>query len=480
MRFRQAWITSVVLILVALAVVLTLESRGGGRDLPTDGNPGYRSHLDHTPFFQDSLATGPEVTAACLECHEDAASQLMATAHFQWVGDSVTDPRTGQAIQIGKKNLLNNFCISIQGNWESCTRCHAGYGWTDSSFDFNNPLNVDCLVCHDQSGLYQKSGGGLPAAGVDLAAAARSVSYARRSNCGVCHNFGGGGLGVKHGDLDTSLDNPDQYDDIHMGREEMICTDCHGGHGHDIRGKAYSVSVNHEGGIGCTDCHSDSPHQDERLDDHTLRVSCQACHIPSFANNIPTKMWWDWSKAGDDQRLDDTHNYLKIKGEFTYDQKILPEYRWFNLTVDRYLVGDLIDDDAITMINTPLGDRLDGQAKIWPFKIHRGKQPYDRINKYLIPPVTSGEGGYWHEFDWPRALELGAAQAGIEFSGDYGFKETEMSWPLSHMVQAKERALQCGDCHGAGSRLDWQALGYDADPMEYSDPHKTVTPGGAE
>mgnify|MGYP000666355391 CR=1 FL=1 len=34
------------------------------------------------------------------------------------------------------KYSINNFCIGIQGNWPSCTACHAGYGWEDESFDF--------------------------------------------------------------------------------------------------------------------------------------------------------------------------------------------------------------------------------------------------------------------------------------------------------------------------------------------------------
>ena len=34
-----------------------------------------------------------------------------------------------------------------------------------------------------------------------------------------------------------------------------------------------------------------------------------------------------------------------------------------------------------------------------------------------------------------------------------------MYWPLSHMVQPKEKALQCSDCHGERGVLDWSALG---------------------
>jgi len=32
--------------------------------------------------------------------------------------------------------------------------------------------------------------------------------------------------------------------------------DCHGGHGHDIKGRAFSVSVEDSNGVACTDCHA--------------------------------------------------------------------------------------------------------------------------------------------------------------------------------------------------------------------------------
>lgn len=454
---------ALILSLAAVLLLLFLSCRDRAED-PMARPQAHRAHLDHSAYFDEPFASGRDVTRACLECHEDAAREVMPTAHFQWTGDRVTDA-TGQAILIGKKNLLNNFCIGIQGNWASCTRCHAGYGWRDAGFDFADPLNVDCLVCHDRSGGYLKGEAGEPATGVDLLAAARSVGFPQRDNCGGCHNYGGGGLGVKHGDLDSSLDNPDESVDVHMGRLGMLCIDCHGGDGHRIKGKAFSVSVDHRGGIGCEDCHPAEPHRDGRLNAHTARVACQTCHIPSFANEIPTKMTWDWSKAGDDSRQDDTHHYLKIKGEFVYETAVKPQYRWFNLTVNRYLVGDSIRSDGPTDLNAPRGDRQDPTAKIWPFKVHDAKQPYDAVSQRLLPPVTSGAGGYWHEFDWAKALAMGAENVGLSFSGEYDFADTRMYWPLSHMVQPAEKALQCRDCHDVAGRLDWAALGYDADPM---------------
>jgi len=450
------------LCVLAGAVAGAVRLAGAGPHEGAPAGPKPRRHMDHSEFFDAEMTDGTQVTAKCLECHEGAAREVMATQHWTWLGDEV-EGRDGKPVKIGKMNLLNNYCVSIAGNWAKCAQCHAGYGWKDASFSFDDPKTVDCLVCHDQSGTYKKGNAGVPAQEVDLNVAARSVGYPTRGNCGTCHYFGGGGLGVKHGDLDTSLDNPPESLDVHMGRG-MQCIDCHSAGNHRIKGKAYSVSVNHENGFGCSDCHGEAPHGDKRLDGHTDRVACQTCHIPTYSRVVPTKSWWDWSKAGDMERKEDQHAYLKIKGEFKYVEDVAPQYGWFDLTVQRYLLGDAVAKEGRTRINSPNGSRDDAVSRIWPFKVNSGKQPYDTRLGYLLPPVTSGEGGYWSEFDWDKALRIGAKVAGIEYSGEYGFAETEMYWPLSHMVVSGDRALGCNDCHG-GTRLDWTALGYDPDHM---------------
>jgi hypothetical protein len=79
--------------------------------------------------------------------------------------------------------------------------------------------------------------------------------------------------------------------------------------------------------------------------------------------------------------------------------------------------------------------------------------------------MTAGDGGFWETFDWDSAFRLNEPNTGLAFSGEYGFAPTEMYWSLTHMVQPKEEALQCTECHGEGGRLDWAALGYEGDPM---------------
>jgi octaheme c-type cytochrome (tetrathionate reductase family) len=467
-KTKYIWVVGLVitLIIIIVPVVLFVPGFAKTTDDPWEHLPVRKSHVDHTDLISGPFESGPEVTKKCLECHETAAHEVMQTVHWTWESDPYTIPGRDEPITIGKKNSLNNFCIGIQSNWPGCTSCHAGYGWEDADFDFNNQENVDCLVCHDTTGVYIKSTAGLPAEGVDLLAAAQSVGYPTRDNCGGCHFDGGGGNAVKHGDLDEHLYNPTAQVDVHMGGADFVCTDCHQTQNHLITGRSISVSMDDENQVYCTDCHPEDLHEDERINAHTQTVACQTCHIPAGAVKDPTKMYWDWSTAGQD-REEDPHEYLKIKGSFIYEGDFTPEYYWSNGTVDRYILGDKIDPSQPTDMNPLHGDINDPTAKIYPFKVHRAKQPYDTVYNYLLQPKTVGEGGFWTEFDWDQALRLGSETVGLEYSGEYGFAETEMNWLITHMVVPAEQALQCNDCHDENGRLDWIALGYNGDPIEW-------------
>jgi octaheme c-type cytochrome (tetrathionate reductase family) len=467
---RHPRITSAIVLGFALVVAIVATVVKANSSEPAPRAAGFRkklrSHFDHSPVMPASFDGPQAVTRTCLGCHPDAR-EVMKSSHWTWLGGEVEIAGHAGKTRIGKKNLINNFCIATTGNEKSCMKCHAGYGWFDATFDFSKAENVDCLVCHERSGTYVKGLGGVPAKGTDLVAAAKSVGTPGRENCLTCHAFGGGGQAVKHGDLDSSLVHPATDEDVHIGRRDFLCVDCHRTERHQISGRAFSVSVEDANGVACADCHVKPEHKDARLDAHLKAVACQTCHVPTFARTIPTKATWDWSKAGDAKRAEDPHSYLKIKGEFAYEQDAVPEYRWFNLTVERrYLLGDKIDPAGVTVINPPGGAIGDPASKIWPFKVHRAKQPYDAGYDYLLPPTTGGTNGYWTNFDWDNAFRLGAKANGIAYSGKYGFAKTEMYWPLTHMVAPKEKALGCTDCHGERGRLDWTALGYAGDPMK--------------
>ena len=471
---NKNWLMGLFVILILIAFPVWFFTRAEATpdpfqlDEPWEHMPRRPAHVDHKDLFDNqNFSSGPEVTAVCLTCHENAGEQVLHTAHWRWQSEPVMIEGRDEPVSIGKKNSINNFCIGIQGNWAACTACHAGYGWEDQDFDFEDQEKIDCLVCHDNSGTYKKGQKGLPLEGVDLMAAAQSVAVPTRDNCGGCHFRGGGGNAVKHGDLDESLYHPDDALDVHMGRYDFICVDCHQTQDHVIGGRSISVSVDNENQIACLDCHQPKLHADARINAHTDTLACQTCHIPEVAVKQATKTHWDWASAGDSEREESTHEYLKIKGSFVYRKRLQPEYFWYNGLAGRYLLGDELAEEGSTALNRPHGNIRDPQARIWPFKVHRATQPYDTQFNYLLQPVTSGEGGYWKEFDWNQALQLGSEITGMPYSGQYGFAQTEMYWPQTHMVAPKTQALQCQSCHADGGRMDWEALGYPGDPVKW-------------
>jgi hypothetical protein len=74
----------------------------------------------------------------------------------------------------------------------------------------------------------------------------------------------------------------------------------------------------------------------------------------------------------------------------------------------------------------------------------------------------------WVNFDWEKALVNGAKCTDncLPYSGKYQFVKTASYIAAQHEVSPKEDALQCGECHMGGKRMDWKALGYKGDPMQ--------------
>jgi len=427
--------------------------------------------VDHSKFqiLKEEFPTAQDVTAACLSCHTERHNEIMSTSHWQW--ERSEDIEGKGVVPLGKKNILNNFCIGVGGSEATCTRCHIGYGYADNTFDFNEPNNIDCLVCHDNSDTYKKAKGaaGLPDESVDLNFVAQNVGSPTRANCGVCHFWGGGGNNVKHGDLEIALLDASTDVDVHMGidGEDMSCVDCHVTDKHQMAGKLYALSSENKSRATCEQCHTEAPHTQEILNTHNLRVACQTCHIPVYAKVNSTKMIWNWSTAGildedghpiHENDADGNHNYLSIKGNFVYDDHVIPEYYWFNGIANHQLITDKIDTIPVQMnsldgsyIDKGINRKTDQPSKIWPVKVHRGNQIYDPINNTLIQPKlwskNEGDSAYWVDFDWNEASIAGMNYLGLPYSGEYDFVETEMYWPLNHMVSKKEESLQCIDCH---------------------------------
>jgi len=497
MKHLAAWPA---LAVVTMALALGLPPAAGAADAadaPSAPPPvKMNSTADHAKFkeLDKVFKSGPEVTKACLTCHTEAARQVHRTKHWTW---EFLNPENNQ--RLGKKNVLNNFCISISQNYPFCTSCHIGYGWKDKDFDFTSQENVDCLACHDTTGNYKKAPGKAghplyeavespPGSGKfmqppDLTKIAQKVGKTSRDTCGSCHFFGGGGDGVKHGDMDSSLAAPDKELDVHMDAAglDFTCGTCHKTSSHDVPGSRYTPTAIDKGGAQmrgkaedakrnpatCVSCHSNAPHKkQERLNTHATKMACQTCHVPEMARGgVATKMSWDWSTAG--QRGPDGKQitrkdakgkiiYESRKGDFILGEKVKPEYRWFNGKVTYTLLGDKVEkSDTPVGINKIGGSPNDGKSLIWPMKVMRGKQPFDPVNKTLVMPHTAGNDdiGYWKNLNWEPAIADGMKNVGAPFSGKVDFLSTEMYWPITHMVAPKEKAMACVECHSAKSRL---------------------------
>ncbi|MBS2097616.1 tetrathionate reductase family octaheme c-type cytochrome [Carboxylicivirga linearis] len=419
--------------------------------------------VDHSKFtaLQRDFETPQEVTETCISCHNERHIEVMHSNHWNW--DRVEYVEGKGIAKLGKKNVLNNFCIGASGNEQACAKCHIGFGMDGNTFDFTNARNVDCMVCHDQSEAYFKGAAlaGYPDRNVNLTEVAQHVGRPNKINCGACHFYSGGGNNVKHGDLEESLLSCSRTTDVHMASNgiNMDCVDCHTAEKHQIKGRLYSVSSTNTNRLECTECHTTKPHLNDLLNRHYSKVSCQTCHIPTYAKENATKMNWLWSEAG---KLDENgqpyheedtmgnHSYLSIKGSFKWEKNVQPEYYWFNGKAKHYALGDTVSTFPI-QVNALLGDADDPHAKIYPVKVHRGNQIYDPNTKMLIQPrlyaESKGDSAFWEDFDWALAAEAGMKDVGLPYSGEYKFVDTEMYWPVNHMVAPKNEALSCNECH---------------------------------
>ncbi len=462
----------------------------------------------HHPWTPDharlvALADNPApqaVTRACLECHPKTGQDLLGTAHWNWKGQSPTlagyENRTDVSLQL----MINNYCIAIGSNQHACATCHIGYGWLDSSFDFSDAAQIDCLVCHDTTGTYRKNPlkAGLPDPELDLASIARKVGRPSRQACGSCHFQSGGAPNAKHGDLEPIMADPSADLDVHMGALKMRCQDCHTAEHHRIAGMSQTAPAV-EGRVRCEKCHGLTPHGvvgmlGSHLDDHVRTIACETCHIPSIARTTPTLLRRDYSTAGRDlpEGRDQygMPTYAKRFGTLSWGMDQVPDYLWSDGTRRATLLGDKIDPGGVVFLNAPVGEKRNPNARIFPFKTHSAVQPYDSKYKTLAIPKLFED--YWVNFDWGQAITAGMKAVGQEYSGEFGFVETRMYSSIHHEVVPAKGALGCTDCHRneavncvrchrgaagmdrpehtrkvypkASQRLDFKALGYADDP----------------
>ncbi|ABS25389.1 tetrathionate reductase family octaheme c-type cytochrome [Anaeromyxobacter sp. Fw109-5] len=419
----------------------------------------------HEARLTGPFADGPAVTAACIGCHEAEAQAMVGSAHFKWSGPTPNLAGYEDQAGFGKKNVINNFCVSTPSNEKRCTQCHAGYG-SDVQKDANGnvtapaviayqtsePGRVDCLICHaDLSKGYTKApaafGAAAKAGSVPaetslsdvLVASAKSVGTPRRDNCGFCHFNAGGGDNVKMGDLGSPLKNPSRDADVHMGgAEAMVCADCHAAENHLIGGSGVSIPVLEAAAKTCTDCHPPAPHANSTYNTHAKAIACQTCHIPEFSRQMETKVTWNWDLAGYKDckypgapaelvaacvggaasiQVPEGHlEYNWMKGTFLKQQNVKPVYRWYDGKAYHVTLKDAVDPAAGTPGNEPLvlaepTAAATAGAKIYPFKEMKGHQPVMADGSFVIAPHVFGPGGFWDGPTIPNPVTAEQLQA---------------------------------------------------------------------
>jgi hypothetical protein len=206
-------------------------------------------------------------------------------------------------------------------------------------------------------------------------------------------------------------------------------------------------------------CHDSEPHAKALLNQHSARVDCTVCHIPTFARDEPTDLRRDWSNV----------HFSEEKGKFapdiTAEANVVPTLAWYNGTSHMQLPQTAVQKNAAGYVKMaiPQGSIDDPDAKISAFKVHLARLPVLDEKNWLLP-ITVDE-LYVHG-DVDRAVrEATEALYGIH-DAQFSWTDTIRYMKINHGVQPAEYALGCLDCHGPDGRLDWAALGYTGgDPM---------------
>jgi hypothetical protein len=442
--------------------------------------PASAAEYSHQKYFEHY-----EGTTTCLKCHQADAETFFHSQHYQWTGVTPAIVNAN-GTRLGKLNTINEFCTSPVPVWigitknsrgeilaQGCSKCHAGLGLLPSSEMTQEQLeNIDCLICHasgynrtlveNEDGSFEwkpilwKNQGGLDSV-------SKRITMPKRTSCLRCHAGSGGGPNFKRGDIEYALSNTDREFDVHMGKDgaDMACMDCHAGASHRIRGRGVDLMGSDSADqLRCADgaCHEAAPHRKELLNRHSQRVDCTVCHIPVFAKEDKTDMVRDWSTPAYSEEKD------KHMPTFTFGSNVEPEIAWYNGTVKAELPGVPVtqrDDGVIEMV-VPQGSLEDPDAKLYAFKIHRGKMPVATDSRWMLP-INVEE--FFANGDIDHAVrEAAHVLYGIE-GFEYEWLEVERYMGIFHEVQPADNALRCLDCHGPDGRLDWTGLGYQADPM---------------
>lgn len=416
--------------------------------------------------IQGPFAAVRDVIGKCLECHRQQAEEVLQSTHWTWVRQQMVN---GKNIAAGKKDSLAGFAIDVSANGSRCLRCHISTDPQKTSFDSPAADMVDCLACHDTTGQYRHNPGPDQDRTPDLVAIARNVGRPAPRNCSGCH-FADCGL-TPTGPLAPAPLNATALADVHLRLPGAVftCQSCHlSGSGHNISRQMHGSGKGAGQAAACATCHTDTPHTLTQLNLHGRSITCQACHIPTYAQGAPALVAWNWLMTG---KTDTAIRAGSREGLQLYDQNgfwsaanIEPVYRWDDGTDQAYSRGQKIMPQELTVLHGPA--EKSEASRLAPFRVLYATQLYDSKYRYLISPLLQPEGEIlFPASEWDAIARKGMEAMVLPFSGLYGFTATATFRRLNHGVAPASQALDCLDCHGATGRINWTQLGLAGVPL---------------
>ncbi len=447
--------------------------------------------------------TAYEGPVTCIACHEGAAHEMLNSLHMQWSGPTPELSNTNGA-KLGKAiGGINTFCTYAMSSGGACFGCHIR---ADGNAPHAPNVNdVDCLMCHSDT--YQRKTVSDPnntetvtnvlgqektyifgaqdfegnyftepdfaamPAGTTMLELARTVHLPTRKSCLRCHATAGGGDWTKRGDMGISTANPGLNEDVHMSPAgaDLTCQACHATEtDHTVGGRGIDLRQTEATAPTCQDCHGNEPHENHDINRHARdRVSCQVCHIRTFAKGGATEMSRNW--------LEPHWNPTFCAGQGGFvgheikQSQVKPEYTWFDGTSYVYNIGELItpDENGFYAMAKANGNAFDGKAKIVPIKRHFSNMPLHESGEIIGPKIMR----MFMTGDFDQAVQAGMQDMGL--SGNYEMVNVYAEMLISHGVEPVEQAPDCNSCHDGsghtpdGSRmLPLTELGYHQFPSQ--------------
>jgi hypothetical protein len=101
---KYSWMIglSVTLTILIIPLVLFIPRESTANEDPNAHVPVRAPHTDHSALITGQYPTGAEVTQRCLECHAEAATQVMGTTHWTWESEPFDVPWREEPVTIWK------------------------------------------------------------------------------------------------------------------------------------------------------------------------------------------------------------------------------------------------------------------------------------------------------------------------------------------------------------------------------------------